>query len=269
MHPLAQQAATLLGIGVHRVTPLHGGDLSVVLRLDLSDGSSAIVKSGPAPQTEAAMLRAIHATGAPAPRVLAHSASALVLEDLPESGSLTASAWGDLGTHLKRLHDQTGPRYGWERDYAFGPLPIHNDWHDTWPAFWAENRLLPEVPHLPESLRPDIERITAALPDLLPSNPPRSLLHGDLWTGNVMANGPRLSALIDPACYYGHGEVDLAMLSLFGQPAPSFWQSYGHPTGNWPIRRAIYQLWPTIVHLRLFGSEYLSLAKRLVALIPT
>lgn len=269
MHPLAAEAATLLRREIARVVPLHGGDLSDVLRLFLAGGSTAIVKSGPAPEAEAAMLRAIRATGVPAPRVLAASRAALVLEDLPESGGLSAPAWSDLGMHLRRLHATTGPRYGWDTDYAFGMVPIRNGWCDNWADFWAENRVLPDLPHLPVSLRPGLERIAARMSDLLPAAPPASLLHGDLWTGNVMAQEDRISALIDPASYYGHGEVDLAMLEVFGRPAPAFWESYGQPDADWPVRRAVYQLWPAIVHLRLFGTGYLPMAERLIAQIPT
>ena len=247
-----------------RVTPLHGGDLSEVLRLTLEDGRSVVAKSGPAPVTEAAMLGAIAAAGAPAPRVLASDTSVLVLEERPDTGGFSAAAWGDLGTQLRRLHATTGPHYGWKADYAFGPLPICNTPHRNWPAFWADNRLLPELAQLPQQVRAPIERIAVALPDHLPADPPSSLLHGDLWTGNVMVDGPNISALIDPACYFGHGEVDLAMLEAFGRPAPAFWDSYGAPDGNWPIRRAIYQLWPAIVHLRLFGTGYLSMSEHLI-----
>ncbi|MDU8926509.1 fructosamine kinase family protein [Alisedimentitalea sp. MJ-SS2] len=269
MHKLAQEAKTLLGQPVTRITPLHGGDLSEVLRLHLADNTTVVVKSGPAPSSEAAMLRAIRASGTPAPQVLAHSDSALILEDLPESGGLNAPAWGDLGAHLAILHATTGPRYGWHRDYAFGPVPILNTQHDTWPKFWSENRLLANLPQLPSAFRPDLERIARVLPHHLPSNPPASLLHGDLWSGNVMVDGPRISALIDPACYFGHGEVDLAMLSLFGRPSQAFFEHYGTPTGDWVTRRAIYQLWPAIVHVRLFGAGYHGLLQRLIEQIPT
>ncbi|MDQ2091324.1 fructosamine kinase family protein [Marimonas arenosa] len=268
MHALAAEAAALLGRAPVRVVPLHGGDLSDVLRLTFSDGSTAIVKSGPAPEIEASMLRAIRNSGASAPKVLACNKKALVMQDLPETGGLSDQAWGDLGSQLRCLHATTGRRYGWEVDYAFGQVSIRNRWHDDWPAFWAENRLLADLAELPRRLHTPLEQIATALPGLLPASPPASLLHGDLWTGNVMADGPRLSALIDPACYFGHGEVDLAMLELFGQPAPAFWRQYGPPRDGWPIRRAVYQLWPAIVHLRLFGLSYLSLAERLIAQIP-
>jgi fructosamine-3-kinase len=103
------------------------------------------------------------------------------------------------------------------------------------------------------------------MPELLPASPPPSLLHGDLWSGNILVQDGRLAALIDPACYHGHSEVDLAMLSLFGEPPPAFWESYGELGDGWEQRRDIYQLFPALVHLRLFGASYGSLVDRLLS----
>jgi fructosamine-3-kinase len=100
--------------------------------------------------------------------------------------------------------------------------------------------------------------------DLLPAAPPPALLHGDLWGGNILVNDGKLAALIDPACYHGDREVDLAMLALFGEPPPSFWESYGELEPGWEERRALYQLFPALVHLRLFGASYGSLVDRLL-----
>jgi fructosamine-3-kinase len=79
----------------------------------------------------------------------------------------------------------------------------------------------------------------------------------------LVAEG-KLAAFIDPACYFGHGEVDLAMLTLFGQPPPEFWESYGPPEPGWEERRIAYQLFPALVHLRLFGGAYAGMVDRLL-----
>jgi len=264
MSPLAHAAARLLGRPVASAASLHGGDLSEVVRLRLGDGGSAVAKGGPAPRVEAAMLRAIRAAGAPAPRVLAADHAVLVMEHLPETGGLQGDAWARLGRAVRQLHACHGAHYGWEADYAFGAVPIRNQTADDWPSFWAERRLLAEADRLPADIATRLERLSARLPDLLSARPPASLLHGDLWIGNVLA-GEDTVWLIDPACYYGHWPVDLAMLCLFGSPPDAFWVEYGAPPPDWPQWRAIYQLWPAIVHFRLFGAGYRGLIESRLA----
>lgn len=257
---LARIGAALLGAQVESAQNLSGGDLSDIVHLRLDDGRDAIVKSGPAPRVEAAMLRAIGAVGAPVPEVLAVSDEALVLSRI-EADDPVSGAWADLGRVLARLHASTGAGYGWHEDYAFGRVSIANHYCDHWPEFWAVRRLLPALPHLPSDLAGRVERLAADLSNRLPVKPPASLLHGDLWSGNLMARGDRIAALIDPACYYGDVEVDLAMLRLFGSPGEDFYQSYGDLPPGSGERLAIYQLWPALVHLRLFGSGYRGLVE--------
>ncbi|MGO9543832.1 MAG: fructosamine kinase family protein [Rhodomicrobium sp.] len=264
MTRLAAAAAALLGGVLSHERALAGGDLSQILHITLADGRQAIVKGGPAPKTEAAMLKAIGATGAPAPAVLAVSGEALVLEAVPDSGSL-GEAWADLGAVLAKLHAASGPSYGWEDDYAFGPVAIANGWIDRWPGFWAERRLLVHCSHLAPALARRVEALAADLENRLPAQPQRALLHGDLWSGNVLAANGKVSALIDPACYYGHGEVDIAMLGLFGQPTRAFFGTYGALEPGSAERLTLYRLWPALVHLRLFGGGYRPLVERLLS----
>jgi fructosamine-3-kinase len=210
---------------------------------------------------EAEMLKAIARAGAPAPAVLAIDDDLLVMEDLGDDTGLSR-AWADLGASLRRLHANVGDGYGWHRDHAFGNVAIPNAPADPWPAFWAERRLLPALSHLPAALARRIEGLAARLPDLLPAAPPPALLHGDLWSGNVVANGSRVAGLIDPACYRGHAEVDLAMLALFARPCAEFRHAYGPPEPGATERLPVYQLWPALVHLRLFGGGYRRLVER-------
>jgi fructosamine-3-kinase len=266
MNSLAESAAALLGGVLRRAEAVHGGDLSQVWRISLEDGRQAIVKAGPAPKVEASMLRAIAASGAPAPAVLAASDDLLVLELLPAGGQLSET-WASLGLVLATLHATSGARYGWPSDYAFGPVAIENGWTDDWPCFWAERRLLTHVAHIPSALARRVERLAAALPNRLPARPIPSLLHGDLWSGNILASGGRVSDLIDPACYHGHGEVDLAMLNLFDEATAAFFKSYGAPEPGHDERAPIYTLWPALVHLRLFGAGYQAMVERLLRAI--
>jgi fructosamine-3-kinase len=263
VHPLAGHAAALLRASPVRAEPLAGGFMGPVLRLAFSDGRSVVAKGGASPPREAEMLRALTAAGAPTPAVLAVDERVLVLEACPADGALEG-VWGDLGEVLARLHGATmGDRYGWAEDDAFGPLPIPNAWSDDWPTFWAERRLLAHVERMPPGVARRVEVLARDLPGRLPARPRASLVHGDLWSGNVLTSRGRVSALIDPAAYVGHGEVDLAMLTLFGSPDPAFFDAYGAEPA-WRERQPIYQLWPALVHLQLFGEGYRGMAQRLL-----
>lgn len=252
--------AALIGQPVSSFSRLHGGDLSTVYRVTLMDGTAVVAKESRRVRTEAVMLHAIRASGAPAPEVPAVESDLMVMEYMATGGGL-ASAWPDLAHVLDRLHDTHGETYGWPEDYAFGDVQIVNTSHDDWPTFWAERRLLCNVPFVPAALARRIEVLSRTLADRLPANPAASLLHGDLWGGNILVNGDEISALIDPACYYGHREVDLAMLTLFDHPPARFFELLDLEPG-WQERQALYRLWSWLVHLRLFGGGYRSAVDR-------
>jgi fructosamine-3-kinase len=260
--PLAHEAAALLGGEAVHAERLGGGCLEEVTRVTLRDGRRVVAKGGPSPRTEAAMLDALRAAGAPAPRVLAVDGALLVMEERPQRGAISA-AWADLGRVLATLHAAEGARYGWAADYAYGPLAVPNAAADDWPAFWAERRLLSHADRLPAEVARRVAALAADLSRRIPARPRPSLLHGDLWGGNVLVDGGRVSALVDPACYHGHGEVDLAMLTLFDRPDARFFAAYPTEAG-WRERRPVYQLWPAIVHLLLFGDAYRGMVERLL-----
>jgi len=269
---LAQRAAVLLGARLAHATPIAGGDLSTVVAIELDDGREAIVKGGPSPATEAGMLDAIAATGAPTPAVFACDDAVLVLERLPSRGRIE-DAWRDLGAVLAKLHtarrdavaSNASRGYGWDADYEFGKVAIENAWTDRWSAFWAERRLLSQSSFLPRTLAARIDSLAGDLANRLPADPPVALLHGDLWAGNVLVAGTRISGLIDPACYYGDAEVDFAMLRLFSRPGPDLLDAYGTLRADHEERLPVYQLWPAIVHFRLFGRAYRSMVERLLS----
>ncbi len=246
--------AALLDTDIVSATPVSGGDLSTVLRLRLEDGRPAIAKVGPLATREAGMLRAIAATGAPAPDVIAAADDLLVMSELPSDGGVS-DAWESLAAALRRLHAPRGGDYGWEDDYAFGKVAIPNARRADWPAFWADSRLRCHLPHLAPDLARRIERLADGTSALLPDRPAPALLHGDLWGGNMLASGGNVTGLIDPACYIGDREVDVAMLTIFDSPPARFLDALDLEPG-WRARLAVYRLWPLLVHLRLFGTGY-------------
>ncbi|HEX6751832.1 MAG TPA: fructosamine kinase family protein [Longimicrobium sp.] len=172
-----------------------------------------------------------------------------------------------LGRGLAALHRAgVAGGWGWERSNFIGALPQENESAATWAEFWRDRRLLPQLRLAAEAGRDtgprgEWDRLFARLPWLLADvgHDAPSLLHGDLWGGNVLsASGD--PALIDPAVYRGHREVDLAMTELFGGFDPRFYGAYAEA---WPlrpgyreIRRDIYQLYYLLAHVTLFGGGY-------------
>jgi len=266
----AERAAELLGSPLRRVRALSGGDLSAPMRIELADGRVAVAKAGPDPRAEADMLEAL-ATRIATPPVLAVDDQVLVIGWCDDDGRLER-AWSDVGRAVAGLH-AAAPRppqapaegYGWPVDSAFGSVPIPNAICEDWCAFWAQRRLLPSCEHLDIDLARRIDALASRLERWLPRKPAPALLHGDLWSGNVLTCQGRLTALIDPACTIGDAEVDLAMLRLFASPDASFEAAYGPLEPGHQDRLPIYQLGPALVHLRLFGSGYRSLVERLLS----
>ncbi|RJY10380.1 fructosamine kinase family protein [Aurantiacibacter aquimixticola] len=241
----------VLGRRVLSSAHLPGGDLGGATRLGL-DGDAVVAKTGPLVEREGRMLRAMAATGAPSPNVR-HAESDLLIMDYVEGDG--RAGWTSLAHDLTLLHAPRDELYGWHENYAFGAVSIDNTRSEEWPAFWADRRLLPFCPDLPPELARRLETLASRLPDLLPANPPAALLHGDLWSGNILFHHGRLAALIDPACYFGDREVDFAMLAWVNDPPDALFVQ-GALTQGWEKRLPIYALWPMLVHLALFGNSY-------------
>lgn len=265
MTDFSRKVEAVTGLSPDRIQLLASGSLSEVLLVRWPDGRRSVAKSGPATAVEADMLRALSAAGAPAPEVESEQDGVLLLEFVDNDGAFTDSTWADTGARLSALHRSTGTTYGWSADYAFGKVRLVNRENSDWPAFWAEQRLVSTAAMLSSDWRRRVERLSARIGDLLPASPAPALLHGDLWTGNILVRDGRLAGLIDPACYYGDAEVDLAMLDLFGLPSESFRNAYGSLEPGWADRRPVYQLFPALVHLCLFGSGYAGMVDRLLA----
>ncbi len=176
--------------------------------------------------------------------------------------------WRDFGRQLAELH-QLSPDsglYGLGYDNEIGRLQQKNDWMDNWIQFFIQNRLETQLTlayynaHIDEGFMRRFRELYDQLPSLLVAGEP-SLLHGDLWSGNFLVGESGEPVLIDPAVYYGHREVELAYTRLFGGFQPGFYESYN---ASWPLqpgfedRIDLYNLYPLLVHVNLFGSSYLS-----------
>ena len=193
----------------------------------------------------------------------------LVLEYL-ELGGARSDHLERLGQQLAQMHRATQDRFGWKRDNTIGSTPQINTPSRDWVGFWREHRLgfqLELAARNGRDLMRKGERLMAGLGEFFRDyRPVPSLLHGDLWGGNVGAAG-QLPVIFDPAVYYGDREADLAMTELFGGFSGRFYQAY-HET--WPLdpgyktRKTLYNLYHVLNHFNLFGGGYASQAERMI-----
>ena len=199
------------------------------------------------------------------PAVYAVTADTIVIEDLG-SGSAAPQAWARAGSALARLHGHTSPHFGLERDGWCGDSAQRNTPMTDGYRFFAECRLLPQARRAYDAGRlvsADLAAVERLASDLESRVPPRSasLLHGDLWTGNLHACADGELALIDAAAvHFGWAEAELAMLTLFGSPPDAFFAAYesaAQVDSSWRMRAPLYNLYHLLNHLNLFGAAYL------------
>ncbi len=184
--------------------------------------------------------------------------------DWVEPQSATPESWRALGEGLAMLHQQPVPAFGFDQDNYCGATEQPNGFYDDGWVFFAECRLLHQAKlnrqaGLLSALEvQSIEALCQALPSLIPHQP-AGLIHGDLWQGNVLFGNHAKPTLIDPACYFGWAEAELAMTTLFGGFDKTFYQAYqanSSMSAEWRERAAIYNLYHLLNHLYLFGGSY-------------
>lgn len=256
-----------------------GGDINEAYRVRLADGTDAFVKTredaspGEYASEAAGLVWLAVPGGLRTPRVLAVAEDYLALEWV-EPGRLNQAGVEELGRGLALTHAAGAPCFGSSGEpgttAAFGWLRLPNDPTEDWATFFGQRRLLPlarigaERGVLSSSAVAAIERICAHLENLVGHPEPPSRLHGDLWSGNVMADAEGRPWLIDPSAYGGHREVDLAMLRLFGAPSERLFAAYEEESplaDGWRDRIELYQLLPLLVHALLFGGSYVASAE--------
>ncbi len=262
---------------IRQTEPVGGGCIANAARIDAERGRFFVKWSGGEAgetfEAEAFGLRALREAGSPllVPEVTAAQNAeghpGLLLMDWIEPGSKGTDFWDDFGAGLAALHRHTSAdgRYGFERGNFVGRLPQHNEWRAMWPDFFRSQRLVPQIMLARERGRWRSEwdtfadRLSGRLDELLPEQPPASVLHGDLWSGNFLPTSDGRAALVDPAAYYGHRETDLAMTELFGGFDRRFYNAY---RAAWPLepgyeeRREVYNLYHLLNHLNHFGAGY-------------
>jgi protein-ribulosamine 3-kinase len=263
-------------VRVLRRTPLGGGSINETSRIETTAGTFVVKSHDRAParmfQAEAEGLRAVQASGTTlrVPEVVAIGAesagrSFIVLEYLA-GGRRGADFDESLGRGLAELHRATSARFGFEADNFCGDTPQPNPWTGTWVEFYAQSRLgyqlrlAADAGHVSGTERQQVDALISNLARWVgePANGP-SLIHGDLWSGNLHSDAEGRPALIDPAAYYAHREAELGMMTLFGGFPPRVFTAYEEAfplEAGWRDRNGLYQLYHLMNHLNLFGRGY-------------
>jgi protein-ribulosamine 3-kinase len=263
---------------IQRQEPVGGGCINraVVLR----DGARAYFVKLNSPERLAmfeaeaeglAALRDAAAIRVPEPVCtgLTGARSYIAIEYVDLAGRLDGA---EAGRRLARLHRQTATAYGWHRDNTIGSTPQRNDRTADWADFWRTYRLgfqleLAARNGHGRALIDSGERLMSGLDSLIGHRPTASLLHGDLWGGNIGATRAGEPVIFDPAVYFGDRETDLAMTELFGGFGSDFYAAY---RDEWPLppefatRKILYNLYHVLNHLNLFGGGYLAQARSMI-----
>ena len=265
-------------VAITQTDRLSGGDINKAYALTLNTGDKIFMKANAKSNAafftaEAAGLTAIAATKAiSTPKIICTGTddgedvgySFLLLEYIKSSGKIK-TYWETFARELAAMHKaDVGKEFGFSQDNFIGARPQQNTPAGSWISFFRDQRLAPQFKAADSYFTPANRiKITKLLDNLdrfliEPEQP--SLLHGDLWNGNVMCSSEGKAMLIDPACYVGHREADLAMTELFGGFPQTFYDAYKEAFPLQPgyeERRDLYNLYQLLNHLNLFGPTYL------------
>ena len=262
------------------IDSLSGGCVGEVYLVRTAGGDRYVAKVDEAGTggllCEAEMLRFLRSkTKLPIPEVHHAEQSLLLMEWLPGKTGCGPRAEPHMARLLAELHAVRGERFGFDSPTRIGGLEQPNEWHDAWVPFFASQRLLPMVRaavdagRLRRRVATGVERIAGRLDEWLTEPKTASLLHGDVWSGNVLSEGERITGLIDPAIYYGHPEIEIAFTTMFSTFGDGFFRVYGSvgcrlDSDFFEVRRHVYNLYPLLVHTRLFGGSYAKELENLV-----
>jgi len=260
-----------LGAPVSGLRTLGGGCVGEVYTGE-AGGQRVVVKVGPPGSkldVEGWMLRTLaERSDLPVPGVIHDEDTLLVMEFVESGGRIDAKAEHHAADLLADLHSVTADAFGCDRDTLIGSLHQPNPWTGSWVEFFGAQRLV----HMAETARKrgslnerDVDTVrdlASRLDRWLDEPEAPSLIHGDIWGGNVLCRSSRIAAFIDPAVYYAHPEVELAFITLFGTFGEPFFARYAESrpirAGFFETRRDLYNLYPLLVHAALFGGGYVS-----------
>ena len=278
---IAARIGELSGRDFRPEPPRHLGGGCINTALRLTDGEQQwFVKTNSADrldmfEAEAEGLEAMADTGTiRVPRPLGtgtHDGQSYIIMEYIASGGAGSRGQALAGEQLAAMHRHTAERFGWHRDNTIGATHQPNAWRTDWIDFWREQRLGFQLELAGHNGFPNLarrgEQLLERFPALIDHDPQPSLLHGDLWGGNITFDTDGQPVIFDPAVYYGDREAELAMTELFGGFGRDFYAAYD---AAWPLdrgyatRKTLYNLYHILNHANLFGGGYASQAQRMI-----
>jgi fructosamine-3-kinase len=269
---LARGVEAYLGERLLSARAMGGGCIGEVYRVELEDGTPLVAKvdreGASHLEREAYMLRYLREkSDLPIPEVFHGSETLLLMEFVEGSSRFSEGAERHAAELLAALHGVTWDSYGHERETLIGSLDQPNPPTESWVEFFRDHRLLylarvaNEVGRFPAKDLERIDRLVQRLDGHLKEPERPSLIHGDVWSANVLAQGDRITAFLDPAIYHADPEIELSFISLFDSFGDAFFERYaeirGIKSGFFEERRDLYNLYPLLVHVYFFGGGYL------------
>lgn len=265
-----------LDITINSAVSLNGGDINQAAKVETNSGDRFFLKwNDSAPkdmfEAEAKGLELLDSalTDLVIPEIYLISDNFLLLEYIEESN--TGSSF-DFGVQIAKIHERTNELFGLDHSNYIGRLPQQNKYHADWLEFFIRERIEPQV-----KLAIDSGKLGAKYHSIFERafnytyvvflDEPPSLLHGDLWTGNYMFTSNGKASIYDPAVYFGHREMDLAMTKLFGGFDQDFYNGYNEEC---PLKKGFEErfklcnLYPILVHANLFGGSYVVQAEAIL-----
>lgn len=270
MQALYARIEEITGRAPVRHGPLSGGCIAEIYRVELTGGSSVVAKMGGSQgdlALEGWMLAYLaEHSNLPVPAVLHADAGLLVMDYIETAGGLNGPAQEHAADLLAALHAIEGPAFGLARDTLIGPLSQPNGEMSSWCDFFSEHRLLHmgrealSTGGIGTDTMARLETLAGKLSGLIEEPAHPSLIHGDMWGGNVLTRGGRIAGFVDPAIYYADPEIELAFSTLFSTFGDPFFSRYAEhrplAPGFFEARRDLYNIYPLLVHARLFGGGY-------------
>lgn len=276
MTPLIKLVEQKLGRYPEHIIRLSGGCVGDVFKITFKNAQPVVAKTGPAGSNldvEGRMIKYLQShSAAPVPDIAYCDDELLLMSWIDSNNELLSNIEQHAATVVSDLHAVKNTQFGFNEATLIGGITQPNDWHENWVDFFRDQRLL-YMANLAvrrgrfssDTMR-SIEKLAGRLPRWIKNDAMPCLIHGDVWSGNVICRNGELSGLIDPAIYYADPEIELAFIKLFNTFGEPFFNAYQKHNkikpGFFEERVDLYNLYPLLVHAVLFGGGYVEQVKK-------